>query len=134
MHELSIAMEIVDICEEFARNTVADNNSSPPLSASETSSPVKQEPQSIKEIEIEVGDMSGVVFESLEFALNMTVKNTMLENADISIIRIAGKANCNECKTKFKVSELYTPCPTCGKYDFTIIQGKELRVKSITIN
>ena len=106
-------MNIIDIANEFA---------------------AKENVKVINEIEIEIGEVSGVVYEALEFALECIVKNTILENARRTIIKISGKARCVSCSNEFKIEDLYTPCPNCGHFGSDIIQGKELRVKSLVVD
>jgi hydrogenase nickel incorporation protein HypA/HybF len=60
MHELSIAMNIIDIANEQAKI----NN----LSA-------------IDEIEIEVGELSGVETDALKFAMEVVTRDTILEKS-----------------------------------------------------
>jgi len=110
MHELSIAKNIIDIASESARQNRIIR---------------------IKEIEIEVGSISGIVVESLEFALEMSVRDTVLENAKTTIIKIPGKAKCLNCNLEFEIDSYYAQCPECQNYNFDVIQGKELRVKSL---
>jgi len=113
MHELSIAMNIIDIAGEYAEKAKA---------------------KVVHRIEIEVGELSGVVFEALEFAMENAVKNTILENAKWFIHKISGKVLCENCSYEFDTDNVYTPCPKCGDYRQEIIQGRELRVKSITVD
>jgi hydrogenase nickel incorporation protein HypA/HybF len=113
MHELTIAANVIDIADEYAKKANA---------------------KIIYEIEIEVGFMSGVVYEALEFALKSCTENTILENSKITIIRIPGIAKCKKCSHEFEIEDLYTPCPKCKHFGYDIIQGKELRVKSINID
>ena len=113
MHELSIAINVIEIAKEYAEKANA---------------------KVIHEIEIEVGDMSGVVLESLEFALDCSVKNTILENTKRIITKVVGKARCNNCSNEFEINDLYYPCPKCNQFNSEVIQGKELRVKSINID
>ena len=110
MHELSIAKNIIDIARETARQNHINR---------------------ITEIEIEVGGVSGIVIESLEFAMEMSVRNTILENAKTTIIKIPGKARCLNCNFEFEINSYYAQCPECQHYKFDVIQGKELRVKSL---
>ena len=112
MHELSIAQSIVELAEEVAK---------------------KEKACSIQSIEIEIGALSGVVIQALEFAMDVTVKNTMLKNSKINFIKINGAALCNNCKKEFKTNTLLAFCPDCKKANFTIIEGKQLRIKSLTI-
>lgn len=110
MHELSIAMSIVEIAEENARNA----NTSV-----------------INEIELDIGTQSGVVLEALEFAMQSAVQGTMLEKAKVKINLIQAKAVCVSCQHKFIVEDIFDPCPECDNPFCEIIQGKELRVKSL---
>lgn len=112
MHELSIAQSIVELAEDIAQKEKAD---------------------SVQSIDIEIGTLSGVVLDALEFALEMTVKNTKLENAKINYLKIDGLANCTNCNFQFKTNDLLAFCPNCNKASFKIIDGKQLRIKSITV-
>jgi hydrogenase nickel incorporation protein HypA/HybF len=112
MHELSIAQSIIDLAEEVA---------------------FKEQADSIKSIDIEIGTLSGVVMEALEFAMETTVKNTKLENAAINLLKIPGKANCKNCNLDFQTNDLLSLCPNCKQANFTIIEGKQLRIKSLTV-
>ncbi len=113
MHEFSIAINIIDIASKTAENANAEK---------------------INEVEIEVGMLSGVIIEALEFALESAVKNTLLENAKIVIEKVRARAECNNCKAEFEPDNLITQCPVCDSLDFKIIRGRELRVKSINVD
>lgn len=113
MHELSIAQNIVEIAEKYA-----DKNNS----------------AKIIEIEIEVGQLSGVVIEALEFAMKSATLNTKLEGSEIKLIDIEGVAKCNNCNNEYSIEQLYEICPNCQSYHSEIIKGKELRVKSLLVD
>ncbi|MFA6923426.1 MAG: hydrogenase maturation nickel metallochaperone HypA [Bacteroidales bacterium] len=113
MHELSIAQNIIEIVEENAR---------------------KLKLKIISEVEIDVGTISGVVPENLEFAMDVSVKDTILENAKIKLNIIKAKAKCLKCSNEFEIEEIYSFCPKCNSFEFEIIQGKELKVKSIKVD
>lgn len=110
MHELSIAMSIIEIAEENAKNA----NTSV-----------------INEIELDIGSQSGVVVEALDFAMQSAKLGTMLANAEVKINLIPAKAICTRCHHEFFVDDLFEPCPACGDFFCDIIQGKELKVKSL---
>jgi hydrogenase nickel incorporation protein HypA/HybF len=112
MHELSIIASIVDIAEEQLR---------------------KSEASQIDKIELEIGELAGVEWQALDFAWDVGVQQSVLEHAQREIDRIPGKARCLECDHSFELQALYEPCPTCGSYFNEIIQGKELRVKALTV-
>ena len=112
MHELSIAQSIVELAEEVAEREKAD---------------------SIQSIEIEIGALSGVVLDALDFALEITVKDTTLRNAKINYLKITGKAECNECFCQFETNDLLAFCPKCRQANYRIVDGKQLRIKSLII-
>ncbi|MDR1258693.1 MAG: hydrogenase maturation nickel metallochaperone HypA [Tannerellaceae bacterium] len=113
MHELSIAQSIVELAEEQA---------------------AKRRASGVEEVEIEIGRLAGVESQTLRFALQSAVKNTMLEKAHIVCHDIDGEGRCGDCDATFAMPELFTPCPRCGSYAVRLIRGKELRLKSIIIN
>ena len=112
MHELSIAASIVDYATEFANEHQA---------------------KSISRIEIEVGQLSGVITESLEFAMEEAVKGSVLEKAEVILNEVPGRSRCNRCQTEFNNPDWYTPCPNCMAMDAEIIGGKELLIRSVVI-
>ena len=113
MHELSIAMSVIDIADEYA---------------------AKANAKSVNEIEIEVGELSGVILEALEFAMEVAVKDTILENATCHYIKIPGIVRCKQCSHEFTTSNLYTPCLECNSYEQEFVSGRELRVKSLIVD
>jgi hydrogenase nickel incorporation protein HypA/HybF len=112
MHELSIVMNIISIAEQEAAKSNAAN---------------------IEEIEMEIGELSGIEMAAFDFAWEQAVKGTLLEEAVKNINRIEGKGVCIDCNASFAMHQLYEPCPVCGEHFITIEKGKELRVKSLVI-
>lgn len=113
MHELSIVMGIVDIAAEQVRKAGAAR---------------------VERIDLEIGELAGVEFDALDFAWKAGVRQTVLDHAERRIERIPGRGRCMDCHAEFDLPELYHPCPICGGYLAEVIRGKELRVKSLTIN
>lgn len=113
MHELSIALGIVKIAENEIAKTKA---------------------QKVDLIELEIGTLAGIEFDSLEFVWPAAVKNTVLENAEKKINIIEAKGKCLDCEIVFKIKNIYDPCPNCNSFLKGIIQGKELRVKALEVS
>lgn len=113
MHELSIALGIVKIAEEETAKANANK---------------------VDLIELEIGTLAGIEFESLEFVWSSAVKNTVLENAVKKIDIIKAKAKCVDCDTLFDIKNIYDACPECNSYFKIITQGKELRVKVLEVS
>ena len=113
MHELSIALGIVKIAEEETKKANAKR---------------------VDLIELEIGTLAGIEFDSLDFVWPSAVKDTVLENAEKSTIIIEAKGKCLDCDTIFDLKNVFDPCPKCNSFLKGIIQGKELRVKSIEVS
>ena len=112
MHEMSIALGIVKIAEEEV---------------------VKHEAKYISEIVLEIGELSGIELDSLDFIWPVAVKETVLENAKRIINYKEGKAECVDCDTKFEAHSLSDECPKCGSYFKSIVQGREMRILTLTL-
>jgi hydrogenase nickel incorporation protein HypA/HybF len=112
MHELSIVMSILEIAESEAKKVSANH---------------------IEEIELEIGLLNTVEMYAFNFAWEQAVKDTKLKGAKKIIHRPEGKGKCMECGHLFKMSNLYDTCENCKSYFVDIIEGKELRVKSIIV-
>ncbi len=110
MHELSIAISVVEIVEEEA----AKVNSS-----------------KVSEVELDIGAQSGVIIEALEFALAEAVKPSIMKGSKITINEIPAICRCAACGHKFEPDDIITPCPECGHLYSDAIQGKEMKIKRI---
>jgi hydrogenase nickel incorporation protein HypA/HybF len=108
MHEFSIALNIVEIAIETAKANDAER---------------------VNEVEVDIGDLSGVIYEALEFALQSAVKGTMLENSHFKLNRIKARAICLDCRNDFEPGDFLSVCLNCGSSKIKIIEGKEMKVK-----
>jgi len=112
MHEFSLAIEVINLAQREAEKNMA---------------------ASIQEITIEVGDLSGVEADAFESALELLVKESILQNADIKIIRTAGKGKCNSCNYEFEMKYRMATCPKCHCFPSEISGGEEFRVISLVV-
>lgn len=113
MHEMTIAMSIIDIVCQKANNEKA---------------------YKINSVELEIGDLSGIMIDSLKFCFEAACKNTIANGAELNINKINAKAFCKTCKKEFKMESDFYPCPTCDDFNFEIVTGKELSIKSFNID
>ncbi|MDX2249471.1 MAG: hydrogenase maturation nickel metallochaperone HypA [Bacteroidia bacterium] len=111
MHELSIISHIVEIATTEAQKVGMNR---------------------VEAIELEIGELAGIEFSALDFAWEVGVSQSVLENAECLIHRVAGKAKCGHCGKVFDMQVLFDPCPECGSYENTVIKGKELVIKTLT--
>lgn len=110
MHELSIAISVVEIVEEEA---------------------AKENCSTVSEVELDIGAQSGVIIEALEFALAEAVKAGIMEGSKIIINNIPAICRCAACGHEFEPDDIFTPCPECGHPFSDAIQGKEMKIKRI---
>lgn len=113
MHEMSMAMRIIEIA-------VAEGH--------------KAEAMAIDEIEVEVGQLAGVMADSLAFCLDAAARGTMAERAAFTLIQIAGRGHCLSCQREVAVSEFPAECPICHGYGVKIVNGTELKIRSISVD
>lgn len=113
MHELSLAVEVIELASrEAAKHRVFN----------------------IREILIEVGDLSGVEADAFRFGLEMLVKDSILEQAEVQLVRTPGKGRCASCNMEFEMKDRLGQCPLCQGYPSEITGGQEFRVLSFTGN
>ena len=110
MHELGIAMRIVDIASNVAKANGV---------------------QAIEAIHVDIGTLTGVVPEALLFSFEAAANNTPMAKARLLMNIIPGKARCNLCHAIFSPEYFFMVCTTCGTTDCNIINGMELCVQSI---
>ena len=113
MHEMSIAMSIVEIAEKEAK---------------------KAKVSQFAAIDLEIGTLAGIEFDALEFVWEAAVQKTVLEKAEKRIKKIPAKARCGDCEKIYSLEFIHDNCPECGSFLKTILQGKELRVKSLEVS
>lgn len=112
MHELSIVENIIDITQKKA---------------------IEENFSIVKKIIIDIGELSCVSIEALEFCFDVACKNTVLERAELIVNSIKGMAKCKQCDIKFTLENIYDLCPQCDNNDIIIIAGKETRIKSLLV-
>lgn len=110
MHELSIAQSIVEIVEEEA---------------------IKNNVSNVTEVEIEVGTLSGIEPDALEFAWEVANMDGVAKGSKLNIRKIQAHARCSECKNEFDVENFFEACPRCGNAWFDVIRGREMKIIAI---
>ena len=112
MHELSIAISIVDTAIDQANQASADR---------------------VSEVELDIGMLSGIEYESLEFALGVASKDTILEETLFRINRVEPVAECPSCQHLYAPDGVYSHCPECKEPGIRLIRGTELQIKSLLV-
>ncbi len=113
MHELSLAVNIVEIAEKEAKQEGAS---------------------SVHEVIIEAGALSGVDAGILQGALEFASKNTSLETTLFTIEVPIGTGICADCGIEFEMKDILDRCPVCGGPAGEFIAGTEFRIVALKVD
>jgi hydrogenase nickel incorporation protein HypA/HybF len=87
----------------------------------------------ILRIYVVVGELSGVVEESVNFYFDILSKDTIAEQASLFFMRIPARVRCRHCNTVFTPVRLDFHCPGCREEQVEIIAGRELYIDSMEV-
>ena len=113
MHEMSLTESIVEIALEEAR---------------------KQGARRVMRVFLDVGALSHVEPEALEFCFAAVAAGTAAEGAKLEIERIAGAGWCLDCESSVPLAERFGACPQCGRYRVQMTAGDELKIREMEID
>ena len=113
MHELSIAQSIVDIIRQYVPVDHAED---------------------VRLVKIRVGQLAGVVPDSLDFCFGAIVSDTPLSRARLNIEETLLQSQCKICHEVFVVEGASFLCPQCGSGEIKLISGTELQVVEIELS
>ena len=119
MHELSVALRIVEaLDEELAEE--ADLFDSGELAVSA--------------VTIQVGALTGLVPEALQFAWDMATENSRLQGSRLNIEWIDAAGYCSECKADRTITNLQSfRCPVCRTLIEQIVGGNEMEILTMEV-
>jgi hydrogenase nickel incorporation protein HypA/HybF len=112
MHELSIAMSIVEMAQEEAEHRGVK----------------------VEAVHLELGLLSGVVKEALLFSYEVACAGTVLEGSRLVIEEIPIEVYCPLCMTQKQLSSMqWFCCPDCGTPTPDVIHGRELMIRALEV-
>ena len=112
MHELSIAMSIVELGQEEAERRGVQ----------------------IEAIHLKLGALSGVVREALLSSYELACEDTPLQGSRLVVEEVPIVVFCAHCQARRTLSSTqWFCCPECGTPTSEIVQGKELEVVALEI-
>lgn len=113
MHELSIAMSLVDMASEEAE---------------------RRGGVSIEAVHLKLGPLAGVVKEALAFSFDIAAAGSAIEGARLVIEDIPLTANCGPCGVERVITTpQHLRCPVCGTPTPDIVHGAELELFALEI-
>ncbi|HEY3308031.1 MAG TPA: hydrogenase maturation nickel metallochaperone HypA [Desulfuromonadaceae bacterium] len=109
MHEMSITQGIIEICEKHAQG------------------------KKVLSVDIEIGVLSNIVPEAIEFCFEACSRGTLMEGATLNVIRVPGSGRCHDCGAETPLQAVLDACAQCGSLLVKIEAGEEMRVKEIEV-
>ena len=114
MHEISVALNILEIVEKQCRDAGY---------------------RSLESVRVRVGRAGGILPEALAFAFETVKRGTIAWNADLIIDSIPLGGTCHRCHAQFQTTEnILFECPFCASPSFEINQGYELQIVEMDVN
>ena len=108
MHEVGLMSQILEVIDE------------------------KSEGFPVARIWLEVGALSGVSIEALEFAFQVCREGTVCKNAFLEIIEVTGEVQCRDCGRTFETRTALASCE-CGSWSLQWLAGEQLTIKRIEV-
>jgi hydrogenase nickel incorporation protein HypA/HybF len=114
MHELSIALSIVETAEEEA---------------------ARHGDVHVEAIHLKLGPLSGVAKEALLFSFDLACEGTSLQGSKLVIEETPVIVYCHRCDDRRPVNSIqWFRCPECGTPVDDVVQGRELEITALQIN
>ena len=112
MHELSIAMGIVEAASEEAQKRGVQ----------------------VSGVHLRLGALSGVVKDALLFSYEVACQDTPLAGSKLIVEDVPVVIFCPKCNDKRELVSMQSfACPECGTPTMNIVQGKELEVFALEV-
>ncbi|HEV2396748.1 MAG TPA: hydrogenase maturation nickel metallochaperone HypA [Candidatus Sulfotelmatobacter sp.] len=112
MHELSIAMGIVEAAAEEAQKRGVQ----------------------VSAVHLRLGALSGVVKDALLFSYEVACQDTPLAGSKLIVEDVPIVVFCPKCNGNRELTSLQSfTCPECGTPTMNIVQGKELEVFALEV-
>ena len=93
----------------------------------------KAKASKILRIYLVVGELSGVVEESVDFYFSFLSRDTIAAQASLFFMHVPAQLRCRNCNTIFLPERLNLRCPNCKERQVEIIAGRELYIDSMEV-
>ena len=113
MHEMGIAMEIVEIVQN--------------------SIPAGQERARVARVNLKIGKLTALVPDSLRFCFEVAARETRAAGAELAIEEIPVTARCQTCAHDWTLEKPVFVCPACQGTEVRMLTGREMDIESIEL-
>ena len=112
MHELAVTQNILDLALDEAKAAQANR---------------------ISKISLVIGELSGVVRDSVEFYFDFLRKDSLAADATLEFTMIPAQLKCRDCQTEFNPQDSLWICPNCKSVNIDLLAGRDCYIESIEV-
>jgi len=112
MHELSVTESLLEIALRHAEQANA---------------------QRIIRLNLVIGELSGIVDDSVQFYWDIVSQGTIAEGALLHFDRVPASLRCLDCEHTFPLNGRDYTCPECGERRVVTVGGDDFRLDSIEV-
>lgn len=118
MHELSIAVSLVDLAAE----RIAELDDADPAGTR------------VEAVHVRLGALAGVAEEALRFSFEAACRGTPLDGARLVVERVPVAVWCTTCGTERAPDDPFRfRCPVCGEPAARVVRGREIELTALEV-
>ncbi len=88
----------------------------------------------VLEIELGIGEFSGVIPSCIEEFFPLAAKDTAAEGAKLVMETIPASFTCSDCGYRGAIDRHAARCPDCGSTAIRMTAGREFFIKNLVVN
>jgi hydrogenase nickel incorporation protein HypA/HybF len=112
MHELSIAQALIQEIDTIL---------------------AKEHCQRCTAVTLDLGALCGVDAQALTFCWPLATRDTLCQDAALTLNAIPLTLTCPTCKQKFELEDPFLFCPECGSAEVQVITGQEMIIRRLEV-
>jgi hydrogenase nickel incorporation protein HypA/HybF len=112
MHELGVATAVLDIVRQHVPESQA---------------------HLVRRVRVRLGELAGVVPETLEFCFGAIVAGTPYQGAVLDLERVPVRGRCKDCGATLAMHEPVFWCPDCHSSRVRLLSGREMNVTEVEL-
>ena len=89
-------------------------------------------PARVGRVRMQVGQLAGVLPETMVFCFTLCARGTVLDGAQLEIDEIRGLGLCRRCGDRVAMETVSDRCP-CGSAEIEVKHGRELRIATLEL-
>ncbi len=82
----------------------------------------------LREVQLELGSLSGLTEDSIRFYWEMLTPGTSAEGCALAVSIVPGRVRCRSCGRDEPATESIAICPVCGSFDAAIAGGGDVAI------